>query len=206
VTGAEHASTIVTGATLADGRQILVALPTSLPGVTIPQPASLVGLSASDTGPVQLDNVRIGRELLLAGPAHDVMAQGVGARTGGLETSTLAVGLAAGAIEYLEAEAAKRDELIPPTNSLRAELDAIRDDLLSLAAGEAACSTEQLRQRANSIVLRAAQAALTAAKGSGYVIGHPAGRWCREALFFLVWSCPQPVAAAHLCELAGIRD
>ena len=31
-----------------------------------------------------------------------------------------------------------------------------------------------------------------------------AGRWCREALFFLVWSCPQSVLSANLCELAGI--
>ena len=62
-----------------------------------------------------------------------------------------------------------------------------------------------LRQRANSLVLRAAQAALMAAKGTGYVAGHPAGRWCREALFFLVWSCPQHVAHANLCELAGIE-
>ena len=45
--------------------------------------------------------------------------------------------------------------------------------------------------RANSLVLRASQAALAAAEGTGYVVGHPAGRWCREALFFLVWSCPQ---------------
>jgi hypothetical protein len=67
-------------------------------------------------------------------------------------------------------------------------------------------SKESLRQRANSLVQRASQAALAAAKGSGYVVGHPAGRWCREALFFLVWSCPQPVAAANLCELAGIED
>jgi hypothetical protein len=25
-------------------------------------------------------------------------------------------------------------------------------------------------------------------------------------MFFLVWSCPQPVSAAHLCELAGLTD
>ena len=50
------------------------------------------------------------------------------------------------------------------------------------------------------------QAALAAAKGTGYVVGHSAGRWCCEALFFLVWSCPQPVMAAQLCELAGISD
>ena len=49
-------------------------------------------------------------------------------------------------------------------------------------------------------------AALAAAKGTGYLIGHPAGRWCREALFFLIWSCPQPVMSAHLCQLAGLRD
>jgi alkylation response protein AidB-like acyl-CoA dehydrogenase len=52
------------------------------------------------------------------------------------------------------------------------------------------------------MVLRATQAAMTAAKGAGYVEGHPVGRWCREALFFLVWSCPAPIAQAHLCEFA----
>jgi hypothetical protein len=80
------------------------------------------------------------------------------------------------------------------------------DDLLSVVRGDSRCTKESIRQRANTFVLRATQAALSAAKGTGYVAGHPAGRWCREALFFLVWSCPQPVAAANLCELAGILD
>ena len=75
-----------------------------------------------------------------------------------------------------------------------------------LPAASRACTKESIRQRANSLVLRASQAALAAAKGTGYVVGHPAGRWCREAMFFLVWSCPQPVSAAHLCELAGLTD
>ena len=57
---------------------------------------------------------------------------------------------------------------------------------------------------AGPCVIESAEATLAAAKGTGYVQGHPAGRWCREALFFLVWSCPQPVMAANLCELAGI--
>jgi len=56
------------------------------------------------------------------------------------------------------------------------------------------------------LALRATQAALASAKGAGYLAGHPAGRWCREALFFLVWSCPAPVLQANLCELAGIAD
>ena len=51
----------------------------------------------------------------------------------------------------------------------------------------------------------ATQAALVAAKGAGYVEGHRVGRWCQEALFFLVWSCPQAVLDANLCELAGIE-
>jgi hypothetical protein len=137
---------------------------------------------------------------------QNVMASGIGAGTGGHETSTLAIGLAHAAIDYLAAEAARRTDLQEPTVALRAEHSRLLNDLLGVARGDSSCSKESLRQRANSLVLRASQAALAAAKGSGYIVGHPAGRWCREALFFLVWSCPQPVAAANLCELAGIED
>ncbi|MCH7861192.1 MAG: acyl-CoA/acyl-ACP dehydrogenase, partial [Proteobacteria bacterium] len=38
VTGADHADVIVIGAVLADGGQVLLALPTRLPGVEIPPP------------------------------------------------------------------------------------------------------------------------------------------------------------------------
>jgi hypothetical protein len=80
---------------------------------------------------------------------------------------------------------------------------------MATAAGAAASSSavspaDDIRGRANSLALRSAQAALAATKGSGYVRGHPAGRRCREALFFLVWSCPQPVTSATLCELGRL--
>ncbi|MEX0978132.1 MAG: acyl-CoA dehydrogenase family protein [Pirellulales bacterium] len=204
VTGAQHASVVVTGAVVEDGRQILVALPTDAPGVTIPPPPRLVGISASSTGPVELDNVRLGREWLLAGPAEDVMKIGAGANTGGLQTSTLAIALAGAAIDYLEGEAEKRADLADAAAELRREHKKLETTLLALASGQDPCTNDQLRALANSIALRASQAALAAAKGSGYVVGHPAGRWCREALFFLVWSCPQGVMAANLCELAGL--
>lgn len=204
VTGAVHASVIVTGAVLEDGRQILVALPTDAPGVTIPPPPRLVGISASHTGQVELEGVRLGREWLLAGPADNVMKIGLGANTGGLQTSTLAIALAASAIDYLDGEAQQRPDLAGPAAELRREHGRLETTLLALAAGAQDCTTEQLRAEANSIALRASQAALAAAKGSGYVVGHPAGRWCREALFFLVWSCPPGVMAANLCELAGL--
>jgi alkylation response protein AidB-like acyl-CoA dehydrogenase len=205
VTGAQHAQVIVTGAALDDGRQILLALPTDAPGVEIPEPPQLVGLSASHTAEVHLHNARIEKEWLLAGPAENVMRIGIGAGTGGLQTSTLAIGLTSSAIDYLERESLARTDLARPAAELRREHAALETDVLAMAAGENSCTNDELRARANSLVLRAAQAALAAAKGTGYVVGHPAGRWCREALFFLVWSCPQGVMAANLCELAGLE-
>jgi hypothetical protein len=132
------------------------------------------------------------------------MQQGVGASSGGLQTSTLAAGLSDSAITLVERESLNRPDLDAPGKALRKEWNCLCDDLLESAAGNPTTTNEQLRTRANSLVLRSTQAAMTAAKGAGYVVGHPAGRWCREALFFLVWSCPQPVANANLCELAGL--
>ena len=206
VTGGIHAQTVVIGATLPDERQILVAMPTALPGVSADPPAELVGVRSSHTGAVRCQNVFVSKDLLIAGPVHDVMKQGEGAGTGGLQTSTLAVGLASAAIDYLLREAEVRRDLQPAAEQLRAEQQQMRSDLLALSTGQQVCSLEDFRARANSLALRSAQASLAAAKGTGYVAGHPAGRWCREALFFLVWSCPQPVMAANLCELAGLSD
>lgn len=209
VTGGEQAEWIVTGATLADGRQIVVALPTSLPGVVIPPAATMVGLTATRTGEVHLHEVELERVWLMAGPTANVLSQGgVGARTGGIQTSALALGLAQAALDFLLREATNRSDLPPVAMKMRDDLDRLRAELLAAATSSEspanAIPLEPLRARANSLVLRATQAALTAAKGSGYVSGHPAGRWCREALFFLVWSCPQPVANAALCELSGL--
>ncbi len=213
VTGAEFARHIVLGATLEDGRQILICLPTDLPGVRIEPAPPLVGLSASRTGPVHLDRVLVPHHWLLAGPAHEVMKQGHGARTGGSQTSALAIGLATAAIEFIQQQSSARADLGEPAAALATERDALVSAMTQLSGQEQenlapACvaNTSELRARANSLALRASQAALAAAKGAGYRLGHPAGRWCREALFFLVWSCPQSVLQANLCELAGIAE
>ena len=47
---------------------------------------------------------------------------------------------------------------------------------------------------------------LAARKGSGFLRDEPAQRWARQALFFLVWSCPAPVAGATIRDLAGLCD
>jgi alkylation response protein AidB-like acyl-CoA dehydrogenase len=213
VTGAEFAQHIALGATLADGRQILVALPTNLPGVRIDRAPQLVGLSASRTGPVHLDAVFVSHKWLLAGPVHEVMKQGLGARTGGSQTSALAIGLASAAIAFLEQQSVARSDLAEPGTALAQERDALLEAMLQLTGDDISqdhtlcvINNNELRVRSNSLALRATQAALAAAKGAGYVAGHPAGRWCKEALFFLVWSCPAPVLQANLCELAGLAE
>src|SRR5260370_40986307 len=60
-----------------------------------------------------------------------------------------------------------------------------------------------LRGQANTLVLRTTQIALTAAKGAGFLKNHPAQRWARQAMFFLVWSCPRPAAEATLSFLVN---
>lgn len=205
VTGALRAAYVLTGATCEDGRELLAVLSTDLPGFSAKRQAKLVGLTSTLTGGAECRDVLLDRRWLLAGPVEKVLSGG-GAGTGGVQTSALALGLAAGALDYLQREATTRAELAAAAASLRDEHAELEATLLTLASGGEGCSPDELRARANSLVLRAAQGALTAAKGSGYVVGHPAGRWCREALFFLVWSCPQPVMAAALCELAGLSD
>jgi alkylation response protein AidB-like acyl-CoA dehydrogenase len=209
VTGAPHAAHVVTGAVMMEHgestlEQVLLTLPTDLPGVTVPTPARLIGVSASDTGEVRCENVFVEDQWLIAGPVENVMSLGSGAGTGGHQTSTLALGLSRAALDYIRAESTKRTGLDAPLEALEDDYSQTLEMLIAVVRGEPQCSSEMLRQRANSLVLRATQAALGTAKGAGYVAGHPVGRWCREALFFLVWSCPQPVVSANLCELAGI--
>ena len=204
VTGGKYCDWIVTGATLEDGRQILAAVPGDAPGVRCSAPAQLTALSASCTGSVHFNEVLIPGAWLLDGPMESIMTKGTGGNTGGLETSTLALGLASAAITFIEDESQQRNYLTPASMALREEQVALRYEILAVAAGKQVCSNEDIRSRANSLVLRSTQSALAAAKGAGFVVGHPAGRWCREALFFLVWSCPQPVMQAALCELAGL--
>jgi alkylation response protein AidB-like acyl-CoA dehydrogenase len=211
VTGAAHADYVCVGATLMDGdapraEQLLAVVPTDAPGARADKAAQLVALSASGTGAFHCDGVAMGEEWLLAGPVENVMSVGVGAGTGGLQTTTLALGLTRSALDYLAAEAQRRNDLQTPLEALESDYQYRVEALLAAVTGQPKCSNDDLRRDANSLVLRATQATLAAAKGAGFVVGHPAGRWCREALFFLVWSCPQPVLAANLCELAGILE
>ena len=208
VTGAEAADYLVIASEVGSEGQILFAIPANLPGVEPETPNSLVALSGSRTGRVRFDAVQIADNFVLSGPRENVLKRGQNQSTGGLQTSALAIGLASSAVEFVKRESVQksRSDLQPTADALDQQLQELSNSLFQLAAGNPVCSNEQLRIDANSFVLRATQSALVAAKGAGFVEGHAVGRWCREALFFLVWSCPQPVRNANLCELAGITD
>lgn len=207
VTGAPHADFIVTGGTLTDGRQVLAAIPTNLAGVEIEMPAKLLALTSSQTASVRLNDVVLDEHWLVAGPIEQVMKHGPGGGTGSLATSALAVGLSRAAIEHIRIEAARRENLNEVVASLDDEALELTTTILERATGaEQGESAESIRGRANSLGLRSTQALLAASKGAGFVAGHFAERAVREAMFFLVWSCPQPVVNAALRELAGISE
>ncbi len=205
VTGARAADLIVIGATLPDGQQILCLLPSDRVGVVASPGQSLVALTSSCTDQVELRNVVIRADEILAGPTANVLQVGSGGGAGGLQTSTLAIGLSCAAIDFIGQQAQSREALQPIYQKLHSDVDVLRNVLVRLTDGADTMSPGELRQRANSLALRATQAALSAAKGAGFVSTHATGRMAREALFFLVWSCPQPVVTANLCELAQLN-
>jgi len=204
VTGGAFADLLVVGSATPAGGQILGVVETSQPGVQAGSGFQLMGLSASCTDRVDFRQVSVGGDYLLAGPVDQVLKIASGG-PGGLHTSILALGLASRAIDYLQQQADQRSDFAEPAIELQQELERLVGAIVVLAAGEIGISQEQLRRNSNSLALRATQAAMAAAKGAGYMANHPVGRWCREALFFLVWSCPQSVVRSQVCELAGMH-
>lgn len=203
VTGGSGADSLLLGGVLEDGEEILFLVSTSAHGISVEPGFNLVALSASHTGAVKCDDVRVSPDMIVAGPKASVLASGKGGGAGSVQTSALALGLAKSAIDFIESESVNRSDLKSTHDSLRQQFDLIAEDTFAIAAGEKE-HTGELRADANSLVMRSTQAAMIAAKGAGFVDGHPVGRWCCEALFFLVWSCPQSVAEANLCGLVEV--
>jgi alkylation response protein AidB-like acyl-CoA dehydrogenase len=205
VTGAARADHLVTGVVLDDGRQMLLVVPSSTPGVEIQPPLELMALEGSLTAEVLCRTVRVDRRWVLAGPAARVMAGGRGA--GSLETSCLALGLAGAAVRFLQDEASRRPEWQTVATASGQSLQGLVGQMHELARmGADAAAAAQLRAQANALVLHATQTALAAAKGSGFLQSHPTQRWARQALFFLVWSCPRPALEGTLAYLAPPCD
>jgi alkylation response protein AidB-like acyl-CoA dehydrogenase len=198
VTAAARADALVVGATLPDGLQLMALLPRDRAGVEVEPPMDLCALRGSQTTQVRCRQVRIEPTDMLAGPSPRVL----GAAAGGLETSCLALGLAGAAVDHLHREAAARSDLRSVAERFEGARQGLRRRLYVLADGAvAAADATEMRVQANGLALQATQAALTVSKGAGFVRPHPAQRWARQALFFLVWSCPRPAAEGTMAHL-----
>ncbi len=121
---------------------------------------------------------------------------------GGLETSCLALGLASAAVDHVSEEAIRRPDLTPAAQRLQQEGIRLRSALQALAvASPTQESMVAIRVDCTRFALQATQVAMTVAKGAGFVAPHPVQLWARQALFFLVWSCPRPAAEGVIGHL-----
>ena len=207
VVGAVEASCVSAISTMPKPNELLCAIPRKATGVQIEPSCNLVALDASSTGPVRFESVFVDDSNVLHGPVANVMeASNRSAASlsppsaGGLQTSALAIGHAAQAIEYLVKESAERVDLAAVATGLQLQWLETYETLSKMNTGDLALDASSVRKKSNDLALKSTQAALVAAKGAGFLNSHDAGRWCREAMFFLVWSCPHSVAQAHLCS------
>lgn len=205
VTGAAHADLLVTGATLENGQQILAAIPTQRPGITVGTPLVMLALNESCTGSVLLDRVHVSQDEIVAGPAEQVMKVGATGGTGSFTTSAVALGAAARTLAELERDCVARPEFVEIIAALSSQWMDLRSELItavsSVPSDGVKLAAENLRLRTNSLVSRTAQAYICCAKGAGFVRGHLAERYLRQSMFFQVWSCPPAVTHQRLWEL-----
>ena len=114
-------------------------------------------------------------------------------QTGSLRSIALAMGVTEQSISLIKEQAVLRPILEETTSLLQQEH---QEHLASLVTPN--IDRVKLRIRVNQLALHSAQQALVATKGKGLIRGEKAGALCTQALFFLVWSCPQSVQNAHL--------
>ncbi len=201
-TGAGHAAVVVSGAVLEDGRQILFVLRTDLSGVRVSPPMPLVALRGSHTAPILCDGVVIEDRQVLDGPVEQVLARRKKALPIG--QAFIASGLCRGALDLIGL--IDSDSARTVRARLAAELEHLRGQVLDYCNPIATPDPARgavLRGQCIDLSLRAAHAAVSLHKGAALLVGHPAQRLAREAIFLLVWSCPSPVVDCTLDLLSA---
>lgn len=154
-------------------------------------------------------------EQIVAGPAQEVLKIKSRGGTGSLTTSALALGASRSTLRALRDELRQTLSLEFVVSKLSDEGRVLEQALFAASREEpGAWSVEQIRLRANSYVTRLAQSFLAAAKGTGFVSGHPAERAIREAMFFTFgpahrpWcmaTCKNSPAAMKRGDVGGLR-
>jgi len=189
-TGAANARYIVAGAADGSGSQILFALPTDSAGVTIEPPLAMVALSETWTSRVRCERVAIDERLLLLGPAPNVLS--LRRKTVPIPQAFLALGHARGAVDLIAEHDSDRARNL--VRKLGEQIDALHARVVAACQpGSDPQVIPLLRGECNEFALRVTHAAVALYKGNALLLSHPAQRLAREAMFLLVWSCPDPV-------------
>jgi alkylation response protein AidB-like acyl-CoA dehydrogenase len=201
-TGAAKAELVIAGAVLEDGRQILFALPTDLPGVRVEPPMPLVSLRSSWTAQIECQGATLPQRWLMRGP----VAKALASRSKGLviPQAFLAFGLCRGGLELIAKHDSDRARSL--AGRFSEQLEALRGQTIELCQpgreAEAAAAAPALRGACNDLAVRITQSAVALYKGSALRMDHPAQRLAREAMFLLVWSCPDAVIDCTVNALA----
>jgi alkylation response protein AidB-like acyl-CoA dehydrogenase len=206
VTSAVKCQYIVAGAVLADQRQVLAAVSTGLPGLTIEPPLKLLSMEGTLTSVVRCQEVRIPKGYVLRGPADRVLSTRSGIKPALVACSGL--GLARSMLDLIQANAPEREgRLAELADELATRLQAVRQRVYAFAASPDALTAEreksEVRAQVNDLLMRLAVAVLTYAKGTGLLRDRDAQRLVREALFFLVWAAPEDVRVLTLARFLG---
>jgi alkylation response protein AidB-like acyl-CoA dehydrogenase len=189
--GAAKARLVVAGAAADDGdRQILFALPTAQAGVTVEPPMPLVSMRSTWTSQVRCEGVELPGELVLAGPMPNVLS--TRRKSVPLPQAFLALGHARGAIDLIAQHDSERGRSL--VDRFTTQLDQLRTEVVAACAPDAKpADVPRLRGECTNLALRVTHAAVALYKGNALMMSHPAQRLAREALFLLVWSCPDSV-------------
>jgi butyryl-CoA dehydrogenase len=203
-TGAGKADFVIAGATLDDGQQILFALPRGTPGVEIAPPMPLVALGASWTTSITCRDAIVADTDILRGPAERALAGR--AKSLPIGPAFLATGLCRAALDLIAGHDSDAGRSAHARFS--AELERVRNDVLTICdpnstRPDVTSDVTRVRSEVNELALRVTHAAVTLYKGTALLTGHPAQRLAREAMFLLVWSCPNPVIECTVDRLAG---
>ena len=199
VTSAPAARYIVTGAVLDDSRQVLLCVPTDLPGLHIGEPLDMMALCSSWTCEVGCEGVTVPNSHLLCGPTERVLDRRAAVKP--LIVSAVGLGLAQAMLDEIRTRApslpaaAERveDRILPACENIRTQLADAVDVVDAVSDPDAEIPSTEIRLAVNDLLVRLSVTMMTLAKGSGYVTSHPAQRLAREAMFFLVWAAPPQV-------------
>jgi alkylation response protein AidB-like acyl-CoA dehydrogenase len=202
-TGASESQFIVAGAVLEDGQQILFLIQPDWPGVELGEPMRMVALSNTMTAAIHLKQVMIEDSWVLRGPAAAVLGGRRNSLT--LGQTFVATGLTRAALNLIKAHDSDRarsayDRFAQQLAEVRQEVQALSQPGREAEAGQA---NARLRGACNELALRVTHAAIAMYKGTALLLDHPAQRLAREAMFLLVWSCPNPVIDCTVDLLSG---